>query len=624
VPPRGCFDVEIYQRYGSPSRLFTFLNTGFHDGIATGASIRVMRITLRLLCSTVALALVMLSAAVSSVTATTTTVTNCSNDSQLSSALVGGGTITFNCGIATIILSSTKVISAATTINGGGKITLSGDNARTLFNVGAGTSLDLINIVLTKGNAPNSTGGAIAANGFLALDNATVRDSSAGFGGAVAISGSSDITNSIFFGNTAHNGGAIYAVGSAANVTISGSSFHDNSATGAADPNGNGGAIAVDENAQVNIYSSDIFSNTARLGGAISVPGSAPHGNLSVLAATKIHGNHASSKGNGIFNNGTVTLDNTTISGNTPTMGQIVLGGGIYNYGTLTVTSSTIDSNTAYVGAGLSNVFSHGATLTNVTLSSNTATAYGAGLDNFHATATLTHVTIANNKGGTGTGTNTGGGILNEADGGTTPLTVLYLRSVLFSNNAGGNCTFGKAPALTVTNMSTDGTCGFGTGRNNVLVALGPLETNGGLTLTHRLLPGSAAIDKGNNAGAPFRDQRGLPRPQNGKVDVGAVEFIPCAGQPDSQSALLFPPPDAVITSTQPVLDWAGPDCATSFKVQVRKGSTTGTTVFSKSVFPASQAKSVALTHAKTYFWRVKACNAIGCFVGDWSSFKVN
>ena len=106
------------------------------------------------------------------------------------------------------------------------------------------------------------------------------------------------------------------------------------------------------------------------------------------------------------------------------------------------------------MGAGFSNVFSHGATLTNVTISGNTASAYGGGLDNYHAAATLTNVTITGNTGGNGSGTNTGGGILNEADGATTPLTVLNIKNVLLVNNPGGNCTFGKAATTTTTNLS--------------------------------------------------------------------------------------------------------------------------------------------------------------------------
>lgn len=53
-------------------------------------------------------------------------VTNCSNDTDFSNKLAGGGTITFNCGTATIVLTSTKTITADTVIDGANKITLSG------------------------------------------------------------------------------------------------------------------------------------------------------------------------------------------------------------------------------------------------------------------------------------------------------------------------------------------------------------------------------------------------------------------------------------------------------------------------------------------------------------------
>ena len=53
---------------------------------------------------------------------------------------------------------------------------------------------------------------------------------------------------------------------------------------------------------------------------------------------------------------------------------------------------------------------------------------------------------------------------------------------------------------------------------------LGPLQLNGGPTRTHALLPGSPAIDAGNNTGAPVFDQRGFPRIANGIVDIGTFE----------------------------------------------------------------------------------------------------
>ena len=60
---------------------------------------------------------------------------------------------------------------------------------------------------------------------------------------------------------------------------------------------------------------------------------------------------------------------------------------------------------------------------------------------------------------------------------------------------------------------------------------LGPLQDNGGPTLTHAPLPGSPAIDAGdpNFTPPPFRDQRGrcFYRVFGRRIDVGSVEVQP-------------------------------------------------------------------------------------------------
>ncbi len=100
---------------------------------------------------------------------------------------------------------------------------------------------------------------------------------------------------------------------------------------------------------------------------------------------------------------GTVSLDNLTIKNGDNTSGYF--GGGIFNDGALTLTNSTISGNTAYFGGG---IFNDGTvTLTNSTVSGNTASVNGGGIYNF-GTTTLTNSTVSGNS------ASQGGGIYNE------------------------------------------------------------------------------------------------------------------------------------------------------------------------------------------------------------------
>jgi hypothetical protein len=54
-----------------------------------------------------------------------------------------------------------------------------------------------------------------------------------------------------------------------------------------------------------------------------------------------------------------------------------------------------------------------------------------------------------------------------------------------------------------------------------------PLGNNGGFTQTLALLPGSPAIDSGDDAVCPATDQRGVRRPQGLACDIGSFELVP-------------------------------------------------------------------------------------------------
>ena len=99
------------------------------------------------------------------------------------------------------------------------------------------------------------------------------------------------------------------------------------------------------------------------------------------------------------------------------------------------------------------------------------------------------------------------------------------VNTLLATNAPGGN----SSGALTDLghNLSSDGSCAFTNvgSLNSTDPRLGLLANNGGPTLTMALLPGSPAIDAGDNASAPPTDQRGIPRPVGAFADIGAYEF---------------------------------------------------------------------------------------------------
>ena len=373
------------------------------------------------------------------------------------------------------------------TINGGNSITLSGNNASRVFYVNAGGTLTLNNLTVTKGYA-DGDGGAVYSLGTLNINNSRFLDNQTtlnGNGGALIAFGALNVSNSEFAHNKAANGGALYPTGATAAATIAGSHFHDNETKSTT--YGWGGAIYMSAGAAVTTTTSTVISNTARFGGAVYVYQPSSLTKLTVNNST-LSGNYGTDTGGSIYNAaGTALLSNITVSGNSATFG----GGGIYNSmgGTLTITNVTLSGNQiTNLSSGGSNgggIFNDGtARLTNVTLSGNSAL-NGSGIANY-GTATLKNTLIAKGV-------------------------------------SGPNCSSALGGSF---NLSDDGSCAFGAGRDHVTLSLGPLANNGGPTLTHMPQPPSPAIDGGTGAGCPATDQRGASRLGVGTAcDVGAVEY---------------------------------------------------------------------------------------------------
>jgi hypothetical protein len=143
------------------------------------------------------------------------------------------------------------------------------------------------------------------------------------------------------------------------------------------------------------------------------------------------------------------------------------------------------------------------------------------------AKATLTGVTLNDNSAKVGSS-----GIQQWS---SSP--VVLKNTIVASDPSGINCDATGSPAPIVSsgyNLSSDGTCAsffnHGGDLNNVYPDLDPLANNGGPTLTHRPEPTSPAIDAipdgVNGCGTTLTaDQRSVPRPINGRCDIGAVEY---------------------------------------------------------------------------------------------------
>ncbi len=287
--------------------------------------------------------------------------------------------------------------------------------------------------------------------------------------------------------------------------------------------------------------------------------------------------NGKSSSGGGLYNSGTVTITNSTFLANSIDVGYSVGGGGgIFNRGTLTVTNSTFSDNEVAVGFGGAGsggaIFNQGTvTVTNSTFSGNFAfgggSEKGGAIDNA-GTLTVTNSTFSGNEvieAGTA-GAARGGGIHNSwmlsmtnctfsgnaavrLDGGEgggiyNRGTLNYANTIIAKSPGGGDCYNAATIASSFNNLVQDGSCSSSLNGDPLL---GPLADNGGPTQTMALLPGSSAIDAGNDsvcAASPVNnlDQRGIARPQGSHCDIGAFEsqgFTMTISNGDNQYAIV-------------------------------------------------------------------------------------
>jgi hypothetical protein len=233
--------------------------------------------------------------------------------------------------------------------------------------------------------------------------------------------------------------------------------------------------------------------------------GSENYGGTLYLSNSTITGNSNDGKGGGIFvYGGSATITDSSITNNNAGHGN---GGGIANwYGNVSISDCTISGNSCFFSSGIEN-YGGSMALTNSTLSGNSA---GPALVNGDGcAATVTDCTISGNA---------DGGI--KDDGST-----VYLYGTIVANNSAVDLNGSFAGTY---NLIGDGSGGL-TSPTNILNRnpdLASLGDNGGPTQTMALMSDSPAIGSSiifddSNSNPIVTDQRGDPRSLT-NPDMGA------------------------------------------------------------------------------------------------------
>jgi hypothetical protein len=219
-----------------------------------------------------------------------------------------------------------------------------------------------------------------------------------------------------------------------------------------------------------------------------------------VLTNCSLTDNWAETVG-GIYNSaGSVTLTNSTLAHNSSFLGA----GGIANSGILTLTNCTLAHNTSVISSGGGIANSGTLTLTNCTLTANVAGPFGdggGGIDTLFGSATLQNTIVALNT--------------------SSEVRPLPDDCVGVVTSLGANL-IGDPTGCNITLQSSDlmGDPGLGDFTDNGTPGHGHVP----------LLPGSPAMDAGNDAVCPARDQLGQRRVDirdvgTSRCDIGAIEF---------------------------------------------------------------------------------------------------
>ncbi|HEX8618752.1 MAG TPA: Calx-beta domain-containing protein [Thermoanaerobaculia bacterium] len=445
-------------------------------------------------------------------------------------AASGADVITFHAAVTgTITLADTLYVTESIDVQGPGSgvLTLAGPGYLGIFNFSpyqAGQTYAVSGLRLTDG-------GIASTGGNLTLNDVTISGSVVGgAGGGVWFEGPQlTILNSTIKDNLAENG----EVG-----TICGG-------LGFEIDGGNGGGVYVQQALSVTLNNVTVSGNGARYHGGgvaillhedpstVSIANSRFTGNTAGLSAECMPGSGGGLIIFGFNNNDTVTITDSEFSGNTAGGAS---GGGftIVDLDTVTIARSTISGNqaTGTEGGGGICLGAENGLLEQVTISGNTAAGPGGALLTQPPSIapptnlTIRHSTISGNAGVTNGG-------IKALDAATITIAgSIVANSINTATSTSGDDLANDATssfAISYSNIEQSGAATITDGGGNVFSAdpqLGPLQNNGGSTLTHLPADSSPVIDAGDPAftAPPATDQRGLPRLSGGRIDLGAVE----------------------------------------------------------------------------------------------------
>jgi hypothetical protein len=166
--------------------------------------------------------------------------------------------------------------------------------------------------------------------------------------------------------------------------------------------------------------------------------------------------------------------------------------------------------------------------LYNTTISGNLAGTTGGGFEAASGVVGVNNVTLARNAAASA------GGLHSAA--------TVHVTNTILAENTGGNC--GGAVTSFGYNLDDAASCAFAEPGDlaGLPANLGLLQDNGGTTFTHALLPGSPALEAGNDLSCRPTDQRGITRPQGLHCDIGAFESeTPATATPPSVTSTFTP-----------------------------------------------------------------------------------